>query len=307
MSWTSMTTHAPIPDPLPVGARGNAAGKHVVMTGATNGIGLAAAEELAMRGAKLTIIARNQAKATALANRIGADVVIADLASKKAVRCAADEVLARHARIDVLVNNAGVYLTKRRLTEDWIETTWAVNHVAPFLLTNLLLDRLKESAPARIITTASDAHAGATIPFDDLDGEFAYARRSIAGPGFVRYGETKLANVLFTAELARRLHGTGVTANCFHPGLVATGITRDLTGPARATMSVVNAFSRKPRQGAETLVWLVDSPAVERVSGGYFADRRRIDPAPAARDMDVARRLWEVTEVQAGLSMVATR
>jgi NAD(P)-dependent dehydrogenase (short-subunit alcohol dehydrogenase family) len=283
------------------------AGKHVVMTGATNGIGRAAAEELAMRGAKLTIIARNQAKATALANRVGAEVVIADLASKKAVRSAADQILARHARIDVLINNAGVYLTTRRLTEDWIETTWAVNHVAPFLLTNLLLDRLEDSAPARIITTASDAHAGATIPFDDLDGELAYARRSIAGPGFARYGETKLANVLFTAELARRLQGTGVTANCFHPGLVATGITCDLTGPARLTMSVVNAFSRKPRQGAETLVWLADSPAVDGVSGGYFADKRRIDPAPAARDMDVARRLWEVTEVQAGLSMVATR
>jgi NAD(P)-dependent dehydrogenase (short-subunit alcohol dehydrogenase family) len=207
---------------------GNVAGKRVVITGATNGIGLAAAEELAMRGAKLTIVARDPAKAKALANRIGANVVLADLASKSSIGRAADEILARHARIDVLVNNAGVYLTSRQLTADWIEMTWAVNHLAPFLLTSLLLERLKQSAPARIVTTASDAHAGASIPFDDLDGAEAYAKRSIAGPGFVRYGQSKLANVLFTAELARRLEGTGVTANCFHPGLVSTGITRDL-------------------------------------------------------------------------------
>jgi NAD(P)-dependent dehydrogenase (short-subunit alcohol dehydrogenase family) len=274
------------------------AGKRVVVTGATNGIGLAAAEELAMLGASLTIIARDEAKAKALANRTGADVVLADLASKNAVRRAADEILARYDRIDVLVNNAGVYLTERELTEDWIETTWAVNHLAPFLLTNLLLERLVKSAPARIVTTASDAHAGARIPFDDLDGTRAYATRSLAGPGFVRYGETKLANVLFTVELARRLEGTGVTANCFHPGLVATGITRELRGPARMTMSVMNAFSRKPKQGAETLVWLVDSPDVEGVSGAYFVDKKRVEPAPAARDLDSARRLWDVSVEQ---------
>ena len=271
------------------------ADKRVVMTGATNGIGLAAAEELAMRGAKLTIVARDEAKARALANRIGADVVLADLASKRDIRNATDEILARHGRIDVLVNNAGVYLTSRQLTEDWIETTWAVNHLAPFLLTSLLLERLKASAPARIVTTASDAHVSADIPFDDLDGTQAFATRSIAGPGFVRYGQTKLANVLFTLELARRLEGTGVTANCFHPGVVATGITRELRGPARMTMSVINAFARKPMQGAETLLWLVDSPEVEGVSGGYFADRRRVEPSPAARNIDMARRLWEVS------------
>jgi NAD(P)-dependent dehydrogenase (short-subunit alcohol dehydrogenase family) len=286
---------------------GNVAGKRIVITGATNGIGLAAAEELAMRGAKVTIVARDPAKAKALANRIGAEVVLADLASKSSIGRAADEILARHAHVDVLVNNAGVYLTSRQLTTDWIETTWAVNHLAPFLLTSLLLERLKDSAPARIITTASDAHAAASIPFDDLDGSHAYAKRSLAGPGFVRYGQSKLANVLFTAELARRLEGTGVTANCFHPGLVATGITRDLKGAARMTVSVMNAFSRKPREGADTLVWLVDSPEVEGVSGGYFVDRRRIEPAPAACDLEVARRLWDVSVEQTSLSAAGVR
>ena len=280
-------------------------GKRVVMTGATNGIGLAAAEELAMRGAKLTIVARDESKASRVANRLGADIVIADLASKKAVRRAADEILARCKTIDVLVNNAGVYFTSRNLTEDWIEATWAVNHLAPFMLTNLLLERLVNSAPSRIVTTASDAHAGAAIPFDDLDGARAYATRSIAGPGFVRYGQTKLANVMFTAELARRLEGTGVTANCFHPGLVATDITRELKGLARVTIKVAYAFARKPGKGAETLVWLVDSPDLIGVSGGYFADKKRVEPAPAAQDSAAARRLWELSQIQSGLHALA--
>jgi NAD(P)-dependent dehydrogenase (short-subunit alcohol dehydrogenase family) len=284
-------------------------GKRIVMTGATNGIGLAAAEALAERGARLTIIARSQDTANVASQRIEAaggkdvDIVLADLASQAQVRRAAAEILARHSTLDALVNNAGVYLTARQHTEDGIETTWAVNHLAPFLLTNLLLERLKENAHARVVTTASDAHAGANIPFDDMDGTAAYAKRSMAGPGFIRYGQTKLANVLFTAELARRLIGTGVTANCFHPGLVATGITRDLGGIARITIGVVNAFSRRPSQGAETLVWLVDSPEVDGVSGGYFVDKRQATPSPGAQDMDVARHLWEVSEAQTRASV----
>lgn len=223
------------------------------------------------------------------------------------MRRAAAEILAQHSRLDVLVNNAGVFLTTRKITEDGIERTWAVNHLAPFLLTNLLLDRLKQNAQARVVTTASDAHVGAHIPFDDLDGTGAYAKRSVAGPGFIRYGQTKLANVLFTAELARRLSGTGVTANCFHPGLVATGITRDLRGVARITMRVMDAFSRRPRQGAETLVWLAESLEVVGVSGGYFVDRRREVPSPAAQDIEVARRLWDVSEAQTHSSADLTR
>jgi len=201
---------------------GGVAGKRVVLTGATNGIGLAAAVELARRGADLTLVARNQARAAEAIRRINAvstgsspDVLLADLASQASIRRLADELLAKYPRIQVLVNNAGAIYARRRMTADAIELTWAVNHLAPFLLTALLLDRLKASHPARIVTTSSGAHEGARIPFDDLNAE-----RSWGGAGFTRYGETKLANVLFTAELARRLDGTGVTANAFHPGLV---------------------------------------------------------------------------------------
>jgi len=279
-------------------------GKRIVMTGATNGIGLAAAEALGGRGARLTIIARSQAKANLALQRIEAaggkdvDIILADFASQAQVRRAAAEILARHSTLDALVNNAGGYFTTRRFTEDGIEMTWAVNHLAGFLLTNLLLERLKENAHARVVITASDAHVRAHVPFDDMDGTAAYAERAMAGPGFIRYGQTKLANVLFSAELARRLSGTGVTANCFHPGLVATGITRDLSGMAGIAIRVVNAFARRPSKGAETLVWLVDSPEVAGVSGGYFLDKRRATASAVAQDVDMARRLWEVSDAQ---------
>jgi NAD(P)-dependent dehydrogenase (short-subunit alcohol dehydrogenase family) len=279
-------------------------GKRVVITGATNGIGLAAAEALAGLGANLAVVARSEARAAEAVERIEAaarvgatggtvDVLLADLASQASVRHLAAEVLDRYPTVDVLVNNAGAVNTSRELTEDGIELTWAVNHLAPFLLTTLLLDRLVHSAPARIVTTTSDAHRGARIPFEDLDAERSYGAR-----GFTRYGQTKLANILFTAELARRLEGTGVTANCFHPGLVATGFNRNNGWLMRVGMTIVKPFSRSPEKGAETLVWLVDSPEVEGESGGYFVDRRRGTPTDAARDMEAARRLWEVSEEQ---------
>jgi NAD(P)-dependent dehydrogenase (short-subunit alcohol dehydrogenase family) len=276
-------------------------GKRVLLTGATAGIGLAAAEELAARGANLAIVARSEAKAAAAVARIEAavgadtkvDVLIADLASQASVRELAAEVLDRYPRLDVLVNNAGAINFSRELTEDGIELTWAVNHLAPFLLTNLLFDRLKASAPARIVTTASDAHKGARIPFDDLNAE-----RSYGGLGFRRYGQTKLANILFTAELARRLEGSGVTANCFHPGVVATGFNRNNGALARLMMMFARPFSRSPEKGAETLVYLVDSPEVSDENGGYFVDERRATPSKEAQDMEVAARLWEVSEQQ---------
>jgi NAD(P)-dependent dehydrogenase (short-subunit alcohol dehydrogenase family) len=278
---------------------GGVRGKRVLITGATNGIGLAAAEELARRGAVLAIVARDDAKAADAVTRLEAagsevvDVLKADLSSQESVRALATEALERYARIDVLVNNAGAVFEKREESVDGIELTWALNHLAPFLLTELLLDRLKSNAPARIITTTSDAHKGAQIPWDDLNAERSYGAR-----GFRRYGQTKLANILFTAELARRLEGTGVTANCFHPGTVATGFNRNNSAVMRFVMTAIRPFLRKPEKGADTLVWLADSEEAGSENGGYFVDRKREQPDAPARDMDAARRLWEVSEQQ---------
>lgn len=274
-------------------------GKRVVITGATGGIGLAAARELARRGALVTLVGRSQSKAAEAVRSLPgpADVLLADLASQDAVRTLAGEIRRRYARVDVLVNNAGAVNSRRRLTEDGVELTWAVNHLAPFLLTNLLLDSLRASSPARVVTTASMAHQGARgIPFDDL-----VAERSFGPLGFGRYGESKLANILFTRELARRLDGTGVEAFCFHPGFVASGFNRNNGRLLAAGMTLVRPFARDAEKGAETLVWLADSPEPEGQSGGYFSDRRQIEPSAAGRDDAAARRLWEVSERDAGL------
>ncbi len=273
-------------------------GKRVVITGATAGIGLAAAEALAARGALLTVVARSEARAAEAARRIdaaghgGVDILIGDLAVQASVRRLAAQLLERYPRIDALVNNAGTMNFKRRLTDDGIELTWAVNHLAPFLLTTLLLERLEAGAPARIVTTASGAHNGAEIPFDDVAAAHSY------GFGGRRYSQTKLANILFTIELARRLEGTGVSANCFHPGVVATGLARNNGALARAATTIAKPFLRSPAKGAETLVWLLDSPAVSDQSGGYFVDCRRTAPSARAQDLDAARRLWALSETQ---------
>ena len=220
---------------------------------------------------------------------------VSDLSSQASVRRLAAEVLARYPKLAVLVNNAGAMYGTRQLTKDGIELTWAVNHLAPFLLSKLLLHRLKESAPARIITTASQAHQGAHIPFDDLNAERSYR-------GFGRYGETKLANILFTSELARRLDGTGVTANCFHPGLVATGFNRNNGLLMDLGMTILRPVARSPEKGAETLVWLVTSPDVANVSGVYFFDQEQKPPSPEAQDTETAGRLWEISERQCAVS-----
>ncbi|MGH7750355.1 MAG: short-chain dehydrogenase, partial [Candidatus Dormibacteria bacterium] len=193
----------------------------------------------------------------------------------------------------VLVNNAGAIYEKRHLSADGIELTWALNHLAPFLLTTLLLDRITASAPARIVTTSSDAHKGQLIPSDDLNAQRSYGLR-----GFRRYGETKLANILFTVELARRLQGTQVVANCFHPGLVRTRWNHNTGGLMGAAMWLAWPFSRSPKKGAETLVWLADSPEAGVVSGSYFVDCRQAPPSAPAGDAGAARRLWAVSEEQ---------
>jgi NAD(P)-dependent dehydrogenase (short-subunit alcohol dehydrogenase family) len=282
-------------------------GKRVLMTGGSNGIGLAAARELAARGADLSIVARSQARADAAAAQIQAagggrpvDVLLADLSSQAAVRRLAAEVLERYPRLEVLVNNAGAIYGSRRLSEDGFELTWALNHLAPFLLTTLLLQRLQESAPARIVTTSSDAHQGAHIPFDDIAAE-----RSYRGQGFIRYGQTKLANILFTAELARRLQGTGVTANSFHPGFVASGFNLNNSLLMRLGMTLARPFARSPEKGADTLVWLVDSAEVGSESGGYFVERRRVTPTSAAQDAEAAAKLWELSEQQTAAGRTA--
>ena len=278
-------------------------GKHILITGATNGIGLAAAEALAALGANISLVGRDQTRtkiAAALVRAAAAkgatvDTLVADLSSQASVRGLAADVLSRHPRLDVLINNAGAIYSTRQLSVDGLELTWAVNHLAPFLLTSLLLDRLRDSAPARIITTASDAHQGAHIPFEDLQAERSYG-------SYRRYGETKLANILFTSELARRLAGSGVTANCFHPGLVATGFNRNNGLLMTLAMTVVNPLSRTPEKGAETLVWLATSPQLEDVSGSYFLDMKTKTPSLAAQDRENARKLWDVSEEQcAGL------
>ena len=277
------------------------AGKRVVITGATSGIGLAAARKLAQLGAELTLVGRSEERAVRAAQTIArpVDILLADFSSQRSVRLLADQLLTRDQPIDVLVNNAGAIFATRQLSEDGIELTWAVNHLGPFLLTTLLIERLKESAAARIITTASGAHYRAQIPFDDLQAE-----RSYATLGFGRYGETKLANILFTRELARRLAGTGVTANCFHPGFVGTGFAHNNGWMMSVGMTIGRLFARTPEKGAETLVWLADSPDVSSTTGAYFVDMRERRPSHAARDDAAARRLWELSEQQVALTPI---
>jgi NAD(P)-dependent dehydrogenase (short-subunit alcohol dehydrogenase family) len=282
-------------------------GKTVVITGGNSGIGKEAGVALAHMGAHVAITARNAEKGEAARKEIiersgnaRVEVVPLDLASLASIRESAHDMLERFARIDVLVNNAGGTLSKRRVTEDGFEMTFGVNHLGHFLLTNLLLDRIKASAPARIITVASGAHLGARrgLDFDDLH----YERSSYRG--FQQYCRSKLANVLFAAELARRLDGTGVTSNSMHPGYVRTNFAREGDTGAMGWLSHTfgRPFSIKPEQGADTIVYLASSPDVDGVTGQYFYKRAIAKTSSHGRDEAAAKRLWDVSEELVGLA-----
>lgn len=276
------------------------AGRTCLITGATNGIGKETAIELAKMGASVVLVARDERKGRAaqseLKERSGADseLLLADLASLADVRRLAEEYRSRHDKLHVLINNAGAYNSKRELSKDGYEMTIAVNHLAHFLLTDLLLDVIKASAPARIINVSSGAHSGAKMDFDDLQGESGY------GVGMRAYGQSKLANVLFTNELARRLEGANVAVNSLHPGVVRTGFGRNAKGIIGGVFAVFQFVGRpfllSSAQGAETSIYLASSPDVETTTGEYFVKSKSVASNDESNDPEVARRLWDVSE-----------
>lgn len=272
-------------------------GKTCLITGVTQGIGRVAAREIARLGPNMVLVARDRRRGAEVVEEVKAagspqvELIVADLSSQAEVRRAAAEFLARHDRLHILVNNAGAVFGERKLSADGLEMTFALNHLGYFLLTQELLDVLKASAPARIVNVASDAHSRARLDFDDLQCEKSYGQG-----GFQAYGRSKLANILFTRELAQRLQGTGVTANSLHPGVVATGFGSDGGALLRFGLWLSRPFFRTPEEGAKTTIHLAISPEVEGVTGKYFANSRETRPRPHALDDAAAKRLWQVSE-----------
>jgi NAD(P)-dependent dehydrogenase (short-subunit alcohol dehydrogenase family) len=273
-------------------------GRQFLLTGATEGLGKAAALEFAGRGAAIAFTARNPEKGARVAAELRAaagpdriELLTGDLSRLADVRRVAAEFRAKHDRLDVLVNNAGGVFTGRQASPDGFELTFALNHLAYFLLTTELIDLLRRTPGARVVSTASGAHMIGRL---DLD---AVAKKDSRRAGFRAYGDSKLANILFTGELARRLAGSGATANCFHPGWVATGFGLNNGGPAGLFIKyIAPVLARTPRKGAETLVWLATSPEAAKFSGEYFHDRRPASRSKLAKDDDLSRRLWELSE-----------
>ena len=282
------------------------AGKSVLVTGGTGGIGKATAIGLAALGARVGITGRDQARAAAAAAGIRAatgnaavDAFAADMSAQAQVRRLAAQVAGTYPRLDVLVNNVGGFWAHRHVTADGLEYTFALNHLASFLLTNLLLDRLTASAPARIVTVSSGAQAQGRIDFDDLQGERNYS-------GQRAYSQSKLANVMFTYELARRLEGTGVTATVLHPGVVRTSFgAEDQAAHFAVLIRMARPFMKTAAQGAATPVYLACSPQVEGVTGRYFANRKPKTAAKTAYDTTAAARLWQVSADLADLTATA--
>ena len=283
---------------------GPMSGKTVLVTGGTGGIGKATAAGLAGLGARVGIVGRDRQRADAAVADIrretdasAVDHFVADMSSQAEVRRLAAEVLDRYPRLDVLVNNVGGFWATRHTTADGLEHTFAVNHLAPFLLTNLLLERLEASAPARIVTVSSGAQSMGRIDFDDLQGERNYQ-------GQRAYNQSKLANVLFTYELARRLAGTGVTANVLHPGVVRTAFSAEDPAPFLSwLLPLARRFMRSPAAGARTSIYLASSPDVEGVSGAYLAKGKATSANKSAYDSATAARLWRVSAELVGLPL----
>jgi NAD(P)-dependent dehydrogenase (short-subunit alcohol dehydrogenase family) len=269
-------------------------GKTILVTGGTNGIGLITARELARMGGQVTIVSRNADKCAAVAESIRAETgnpvefIAADLSSLAGIMQAAATFKQRHTHLHILVNNAGAMFTRRQLTADGYEMTFALNHLNYFLLTNLLLELLKASAPARIVNVSSHAHEGASLDFGNLQGEKHFG-------GMEAYGQSKLANVLFTYELARRLEGTGVTVNALHPGFIATGFARNNGLFYNLGMKLIGLFIRKPEQGAQTSIYLASSPEVEGMTGKYYTDCKETPSSPLSHDQALAEKLWRVS------------
>jgi NAD(P)-dependent dehydrogenase (short-subunit alcohol dehydrogenase family) len=273
-------------------------GRVCVVTGATAGLGQAAAMELARRGATTVLVARNaeraertRAEVARAAGHHGVHVVLADLSVQAQVRAAAAQIAERWPAIHVLINNAAVYTRRHEETADGIEMQLAVNHLAPFLLTNLLLDRLRAGAAARVVTLSSGAHRYADLRWDDLEMRRGYN-------GLRQYSNTKLCNVLFTRQLARRVPAAQVTANALHPGVVGTSLLFGGWAPLR----LLKPFIRTPEQGARTTVYLASSPEVAGMTGGYYKDERPARVSPVALDDAAARRLWEISARMTGLA-----
>ncbi len=284
------------------------AGKTVLVTGATGGIGRATATRLASMGARVGITGRNLDRAQRAAGEIASesgnavvDVFVADMSSQAEVRRLAGDILATYRRLDVLINNVGGFWSHRHVTSDGLEHTFALNHLAPFLLTSLLLDRLKASAPARIVTVSSGAQSMGKIDFDDLMGERTYS-------GQTAYNQSKLANVMFTYELARRLVGTGVTATALHPGVTNTAFSAE--DPSRAfapLVTLMRPFMKKPERGADTPVFLASAREAEGLTGLYFANREPKKSNKLSYDRSATARLWRVSAQLVALPADARR
>jgi retinol dehydrogenase 14 len=277
-------------------------GKTVLITGATSGIGRATALGLAKMGADLAIIGRDRVRTEDAAQEIRAsgggrvDLFIADLSSQSEVRKLAEELLQSLARIHVLINNVGGYFDTRHVTVDGLERTFALNHLAPFLLTNLLLEKLKQSASARVVTVSSNAQATGRIDFSDLQGERSYS-------GARAYSQSKLANVLFSYELARRLKDTSVTANALHPGVVSTSFgAEDPATVQRIFIPFLRPFMKSPAQGAATSIHVASAPELEQVTGRYFANNHPKKSSGPSYDQVTAARLWQVSADLVGLT-----